>query len=138
MSDDGQTVALDYRIEPGPIAELVLEGHPLEPELVEDIRAAWMRTLFDRFLLEDIQTRILRHLVAEKYIGSKVDVVVASATPERKQIRVDGQRRHTGRQASHPLQRQHGDQGRSARRGDRRGRPRRRWLADPLQDRRCR
>ena len=47
-----------------------------------------MRTLFDRFLLEDIQTRILRHLVTEKYIGSKVDVVVASATPERKQIRV--------------------------------------------------
>ena len=88
VSDDGLTVALDYRIEPGPIAELVLEGHPLEPELVEDIREAWMRTLFDRFLLEDIQTRILRHLVTEKYIGSKVDVVVASATPERKQIRV--------------------------------------------------
>ena len=32
-SDDGSTVALDYRIEPGPIAELVIEGHPLEPEL---------------------------------------------------------------------------------------------------------
>ncbi len=88
ISDDGQTVALDYRIEPGPVAELVIEGHPLEPELEDDIREAWMRTIFDRFLLEDIRTRILRHLVEEDMIGAKVDAVVAVSTPDRKQIRV--------------------------------------------------
>ena len=87
-SDDGRTVALDYRIEPGPLAELVIEGHPLEPELEQEIREAWMRTIFDRFLLEDIRIRILRHLIDENIIGSKVDAVVAIATPERKQIRV--------------------------------------------------
>ncbi len=88
VSDDGRTVALDYRIEPGPVAELVVEGHPLEPELEKDIRAAWMRTIFDRFLLEDIQTRIRRHLLAENLIGSTVEVVVASATSAHKQIRI--------------------------------------------------
>lgn len=88
VSEDGQTVALDYRIDPGPVAELVIDGHPLEPELEEDIRQAWMRTIFDRFLLEDIRTRILRHLLEENMIGAKVDAVVGVSTPERKQIRV--------------------------------------------------
>ena len=56
----------------------MIEGHPLEPELEDDIREAWRRTIFDRFLLEDIHTRILRHLVDEDIIGSKVEAVVAA------------------------------------------------------------
>lgn len=88
VSDDGATVALDYHIEPGPTSELVIDGHPLEPELEEDLRDAWMRTIFDRFLLEDIRTRINRHLMAEGFIGSSIQAVVAAASPERKQIRV--------------------------------------------------
>src|SRR4029079_13341942 len=87
-SEDEETVALEYRIERGPVAGLVLEGHPLEPELVEDIRRAWMRTLFDRFLLEDIQSRIARHLLREGWIDSKVEAVVSASSPEQKQITV--------------------------------------------------
>ena len=89
VSEDGSTVALEYRIEPGPISELVVEGHPLEPELEEAIRDAWRRTIFDRFLIEDIEARIQRHMMEENIIGSKVEVVVASSTPQRKQIRVN-------------------------------------------------
>jgi hypothetical protein len=103
VSEDGTTVALDYRIEPGPVAELVIDGHPLEPELEEDIREAWMRSTFDRFLLEDIRTRILRHLMEENTIGSKVDVVIAAATPQRKQIRTEV--RVTCRSRSRPIKR---------------------------------
>ena len=88
ISEDGLTVALNYEIDPGPVADLVIEGHPLEPELEDDIREAWRRTIFDRFLLEDIRTRILRHLIEEDYIGSTVDAQIAVATPERKQIKV--------------------------------------------------
>ncbi|HUE87420.1 MAG TPA: translocation/assembly module TamB domain-containing protein [Vicinamibacterales bacterium] len=87
-SDDEKTVALEYSIEPGPVGELVIEGHPLEPNLQADIREAWRRTIFDRFLLEDIRTRIERHLLEENVIGSQVEVSVAVSTPERKQIRV--------------------------------------------------
>jgi outer membrane protein assembly complex protein YaeT len=87
-SEDDSTVALDYRIEPGPVSELIIEGHPLEPELEEDLREAWMRTIFDRFLLEDIRTRLTRHLLEENHIGSEVEAAVVSATTERKQIRV--------------------------------------------------
>ncbi|HXG87285.1 MAG TPA: translocation/assembly module TamB domain-containing protein [Vicinamibacterales bacterium] len=88
VSENGETVDLDYRIEPGPLAELIIEGHPLEKDLEEDLREAWMRTTFDRFLLEDIRTRITRHLTDENEIGAVVDAVVALSTPERKQIRV--------------------------------------------------
>jgi outer membrane protein assembly complex protein YaeT len=87
-SDDGKTVALEYSIEPGPVSELLIEGHPLEPHLQNDIREAWRRTIFDRFLLDDIQTRIVRHLLEENVIGSKVEASVAISTPERKQVRV--------------------------------------------------
>jgi outer membrane protein insertion porin family len=88
VSEDGRTVALDYAITPGPVAELVVVGHPLESGLQEEIREAWMRTIFDRFLLEDIRTRIARHLMDEDIIGSRIEAVVAASTPERKQIRV--------------------------------------------------
>lgn len=87
-SDDERAVALEYAIEPGPVSELVVEGHPLESQLEDDIRTAWRRTIFDRFLLEDIRTRIERHLLQENIIGSTIDVSVAVSTPERKQIRV--------------------------------------------------
>lgn len=87
-SDDEKTVALEYGIEPGPVSELVIEGHPLEANLQDDIRASWRRTIFDRFLLEDIRTRIERHLLEENIIGSRVEASVAVSTPERKQIRV--------------------------------------------------
>lgn len=88
VSDDGKTVALDYAIEPGPLTELVVEGHPLETNLQEDIREAWRRTIFDRFLLEEIQARIRRHLLEERLIGSKVEATVTESTPQRKQIRI--------------------------------------------------
>jgi outer membrane protein assembly complex protein YaeT len=88
VSEDNKTVALEYRIEPGPISEFVIEGHPLEPELERAIREVWRRTIFDRFLIEDIESRILHHLMEENLIGSKVEVVVAESTPQRKQIRV--------------------------------------------------
>ena len=88
VSDDGSSVALEYRIEPGPITEFVVDGHPLEPEVEQAIRDAWRRTIFDRFLLEEVEAQILRHLMEENVIGSKVEVAVASSTPQRKQIRV--------------------------------------------------
>ncbi len=88
VSDDGSSVALEYRIEPGPITEFVIDGHPLEPEVEQAIRDAWRRTIFDRFLLEEVEAQILRHLMEENVIGSKVEVAVASSTPQRKQIRV--------------------------------------------------
>lgn len=87
-SDDEKTVALEYEIEPGPVSELVIEGHSLEDDLEEDIREAWRRTIFDRFLLEDIRARVERHLLEENVIGSRVEATVAVSTPERKQIRV--------------------------------------------------
>jgi outer membrane protein assembly complex protein YaeT len=88
MSPDEKTVALDYEIEPGPRTELVIEGHPLDATLQTDIADAWRRMIFDRFLLEDIRTRIARHLLEENIVGSKVEAVVDTSTPEHKQVRI--------------------------------------------------
>ena len=86
VSDDGSTVALDYEIRPGPVTELVIEGHPLESSLQDDLREAWRRSIFERFLLEEIRSRVTRHLIEENYIGSTVDAAVALSTAERKQV----------------------------------------------------
>jgi outer membrane protein insertion porin family len=86
VSDDGQTVALDYEIQPGPLTEFAVEGHELDAGLLEDLREAWRRTIFDRFLLDEIRTRIARHLFEEDIIGSSVNVEIAVSTPERKQV----------------------------------------------------
>lgn len=108
VSDDGKTVKIEYDIEPGPVGELIVEGHPLEPGLQNDIREVWRRTIFDRFLLEDIRARVMRHLIEEDYIGSTVTVEIIRPDPDVKQVRVtvdagtavDGRRiRYRGNQA---------------------------------------
>lgn len=88
VSQDGRHVALEYEIEPGPVTDLVVVGHDIDDGLREDILAAWRRTIFDRFLLEDIRARVQRHLLGENYIGSTVEAEIATATSERKEIRV--------------------------------------------------
>jgi outer membrane protein insertion porin family len=84
VSDDGTTVALNYEIEPGPVTEVVIEGHPHEQELVDDLYDAWRRTIFDRFLLEDIRTRVTRHLMGENVIGATVEAEVTTPAPDLK------------------------------------------------------
>jgi outer membrane protein assembly complex protein YaeT len=85
--EDGR-IALNYHVIRGPLAQLTIVGHQLEPNLEEELRDSWRRTIFDRFLIEDIQSRIRRHLVAEDIIGSKVEAVIADSTPQRKEVRV--------------------------------------------------
>ncbi len=87
-SEDGRTIALTYHIIPGPQAELVILGHQLEPKLEEELRDSWRRTIFDRFLLEDIEARIRRHLITENIVGSLVEAVIGVSTPQRKQVRI--------------------------------------------------
>lgn len=84
---DGR-LTLNYNVARGPRADLVIVGHPIEKELEDELRDSWRRTIFDRFLIEDIQSRIRRHLVSENFIGSTVEAVVVESTPERKQVRV--------------------------------------------------
>lgn len=88
VSDDGGTVALEYQIQPGPVTQLVVEGYPLDRAVEDGIRESWRRTIFDRFLLEDIRMRIERHLISKDFVGSHVEATVALSTPEQKQIRV--------------------------------------------------
>ena len=88
INEAEKTIALDYAIEPGPIAELAIEGHPLEPGLQDDLHEAWRRAIFDRFLIEELESRIRRHLMEEDILGSQVKAAITLATPQRKQVTV--------------------------------------------------
>lgn len=88
VSPDERTMALEYRIERGPRTSLTIEGHPLHDELVRELEDAWTRINVDQFLVEEMQTRIRRHLLAENWIGSKVEAAVAVSTPDRKDVRI--------------------------------------------------
>lgn len=88
VSPDESTVTLNYTIERGPQTKLVVEGHPLHAELVDELEDAWTRIIFDQFLLDEIQTRITRHLLAENLVGGTVEARVAVSTAEQKEVHV--------------------------------------------------
>lgn len=87
-SPDQETVALTHAIEVGPRTRLVIEGHPLHENLVEELEEAWTRIIFDQFLVDEFENRIRRHLLAENWIGSTVEAQVTVSTPEDKEVRV--------------------------------------------------
>jgi outer membrane protein assembly complex protein YaeT len=82
------TLTLTYEMERGPRTSLVIEGFPIPDRVRRELEEAWTRIIFDRFLLDEIEGRILRHLVSEAYIGGTADARIATSTPEQKEIRV--------------------------------------------------
>jgi len=87
-SAERSTIELEHRIERGPRTRLVIDGHPLHEGLVRELEDAWTRIIFDQFLVEEIESRVRRHLFAENYIGSTVEAKVTVSTPEEKEVRV--------------------------------------------------
>lgn len=88
VSADQETVALDFRIDRGPRTSLTIEGHVLHDDLRRELEDVWKRVVFDQFLVDEIESRIQRHLLAENYVGSRVEAQVAIPTEDQKELRV--------------------------------------------------
>lgn len=69
--DDGR-VNIVYTVVPGPLTRVVVEGVRLSSADVAAIEAAWTRAVFDRFVIDDAEARVRRHLVASGFIDGTV------------------------------------------------------------------
>ena len=96
--EDGQTIALELphhsRARSPSSSSSAIRSRP---DLEDELRDSWRRTIFDRFLIEDIESRIRRHLVGRGHHrqhgrggGRGVDA------RRRKQVRVTVQPGATG------------------------------------------
>ena len=88
LKGTGPEVTLEYRIEPGPLTALDIQGYELPLDVHRDLEAAWTRAVVDEFLLEDIVSRIRLYLLGEGYLRSTVTADVRSPSPDLKEIGV--------------------------------------------------
>ncbi len=77
---DGR-VALTYRIERGPATELRVEGMTVSGGLRRQIEETWSHSVFDRFLLEEIEGALRLDLVRRDVVNAQVKAVVESTSP---------------------------------------------------------
>lgn len=66
------SVGLTYVVARGPATRIVVEGASIPGSEIDAIRALWSRAVFDRFVIEDAETRVRRHLVAAGFIEGTV------------------------------------------------------------------
>ncbi|MGD9902385.1 MAG: translocation/assembly module TamB domain-containing protein [Vicinamibacterales bacterium] len=85
---DGGAV-LDYRVSPGPETELRVTGTPVSPRLRRRLEAAWSASLFDRFLIEELQREVALDLVRRDVVGATVEAEIVETTAARKVVAVD-------------------------------------------------
>ena len=71
-------VALAYEIERGPRTTLTVEGFALAGGVLENLRAACGRAVFDGFLLDDLQTMVGQALAGQGYFQAQVSAAVTS------------------------------------------------------------
>ncbi|MFP5380464.1 MAG: response regulator, partial [Vicinamibacteria bacterium] len=70
------TVALAYRVDPGPRTAIVVEGYDLPARVRRELEQAWTRAIFDQFLAQDLDLRVRRHLLDREWVESRVQVDV--------------------------------------------------------------
>jgi outer membrane protein insertion porin family len=73
VEDVPGSVGLEYRIQPGPRTELVVQGVELPDDERRAIEVAWTRAVFDRFLLDEIEAIVRRHLIESGHVEGVVE-----------------------------------------------------------------
>ncbi len=76
--EDGR-IDVVFELRPGPSTRLVVNGLTLSGREMEGIREAWTRAVFDRFLIDDAEARVRRHLLADGYVEGEVRGSVETA-----------------------------------------------------------
>ncbi|MDE3154330.1 MAG: translocation/assembly module TamB domain-containing protein [Acidobacteriota bacterium] len=96
-----QAVALTYTIEPGPRTTLQIDGYDLPTDVRKQMEQAWTRSVFDQFLLGDLQTIGRAYLAGRGYLRARVDATVApnaNAVSKRIDVQIDPGPRSTRQQ----------------------------------------
>ena len=82
------TVALAYRIIPGPETLLELERVPVSKGLRRALENAWTGAVYDRFLTDELRWLVQLELIRRNVIDATVNAEVVESTPERKVARL--------------------------------------------------
>ena len=77
--DGTPAVALVYEIQRGPQTTLTIAGDPVPVGLTENMKLAWSRSVFDGFLLDDLQTMARQALVEQGRLQADVSAAVTSS-----------------------------------------------------------
>lgn len=80
-TDGTAGVALAYAVEPGPPTELRIEGMTVSGRLRARLEDAWSTAVFDRFLLEEIESALRLDLMQHDVVSAGIDAVVESTAP---------------------------------------------------------
>lgn len=88
VAPDGRFELL-YRVTPGPVTELRVSGTELPDRLRRRLEQAWSDSVFDRFLLDEVQRHVALDVVRRNRIGAVVEATVDESTPGRKVLQVD-------------------------------------------------
>ena len=84
-----ETVALRYQVRRGPLTRLATTGFALSAAVIADMKAAWSRSVDDRFLQEDLRERARVAMGDLGYLWAKIDSEVhATDEPREKSIDV--------------------------------------------------
>ena len=86
VDEPGTAVELEFHVESGPRAVLDMRGYVFPGRLRREMEATWRASVFDTFLLEELEQIARRHLVEEGYLRPVValDVEVDEAGDEKR------------------------------------------------------
>lgn len=104
--DDG-SIALRYRVTPGPETALDLRGFTPSARLRRSLEEAWTTAVFDRFLVDELRWLVQIELVKRNLIGAVVDAQLETPAEGKKVVRIAVS---NGRQASAKRLRYQGQQ----------------------------
>ena len=76
VDETGTSVALHFEVEPGPRSVLDVRGYVFPDAPRQEMEAAWRASVFDTFLLEELEQIARRHLVDQGYLQPEVVVAV--------------------------------------------------------------
>jgi outer membrane protein insertion porin family len=77
VDETGSSVELGFDVESGPRSILDIRGYAFPSALRREMEAAWRASVFDTFLVEELEQVARRHLVEQRYLQPIVTVAVA-------------------------------------------------------------
>jgi len=82
----GDSVELRYQVRRGPLTRLRVTGFSLPEPVIEGMKAAWSRSVDDRFLQDDLRERARAALVDMGYLWPAITTAVSSTGEPREKI----------------------------------------------------
>jgi outer membrane protein assembly complex protein YaeT len=82
--DEGaDALTLLYVIDPGPRTLLQVEGFALPGDTIEEMKEAWSQSVFDGFLIDDVEQLAQRALVQARYLQGSVEAAITTTADGR-------------------------------------------------------